>query len=168
MSAVFSPCRTWRYTLTRYVAQQNLAVHTSLELPTASRSVAFVCLNPSTADEVANDPTVSKCVRYATRWGFDRFVMLNVFAFRSTDPRGLYETPDPIGPDNDDWIRREAEAADLVVAAWGNHGDLLGRGEHVLAMLRELGPVHALAVNRGGQPQHPLYLRGNLEPTLLA
>jgi len=129
LSAVFSEDRRHRYTLARIVRDTD---------PERDSTVLFVCLNPSTADEVRDDPTVRRCVGYAKRWGFSRLVVCNIFALRSTDPRTLYGHPDPIGPDNDRHLLGEALRADRVVAAWGIHGGYKLRGATVLQMLSRL------------------------------
>lgn len=137
----------------------------------AREVVAFIGLNPSTADEVKNDPTVTRCINYARRWGFQGMFMLNIFALRSTDPRALYRHPDPIGPETNRYLmelvqRREVS---LVVAAWGNHGALLSRGWNVINLVRNSGVnLYRLGeLTKQGQPRHPLYLRRDLEPVQL-
>lgn len=184
MSARFSPCRTWRYTLTREWGERSIPLieRGSLGESTyvrgrmeAVRTVAFVGLNPSTADETTDDPTIRKCKGFAKSWGYDRLVMLNIFALRSTDPKGLYQgrvarvpllPVNVIGPENDDWIAVEAAAADMVVCAWGTHGALYGRGEDVAECLRGINvPLHVLGLTKHGHPKHPLYLRGDTKPT---
>lgn len=161
MSAVFSPCRTWRYTLTRWLTVESHSF----------RTVTFVCLNPSTADEVNDDPTVRRCLGYAQRWGFERLVVCNIFALRSTDPKLLYRAEDPVGPETDFWLERHALDSELVLCAWGAHGKLHGRGAEVLDRLRTLGhrwdrPVAVLGwtLPPDRQPKHPLYLRADLQP----
>ena len=164
MPTIFSPCRTWRYTLER--------VWPPPERYRGAREVAaFIGLNPSTADEVKNDPTVTRCINYARRWGFHGMFMLNIFALRSTDPRALYRHPDPIGPETNRYLtelvqRREVS---LVVAAWGNHGALLSRGWDVINLVRNSGVnLYRLGeLTKQGQPRHPLYLRSDLEPVQL-
>ena len=106
--AYFSPCRRWRYALWRFWAPQPL--------------LHFIMLNPSTADENANDPTVERCERRAHDWGYGGVIVTNVFAWRSTDPRGLHDTEDPVGPENDAVIPRAALAARDTICAWGVHG----------------------------------------------
>jgi hypothetical protein len=114
MPTIFSPCRTWRYTLERVWAPP--------EGYRGAREVAaFIGLNPSTADEVKNDPTVTRCINYARRWGFHGMFMLNIFALRSTDPRALYRHPDPIGPETNRYLtevqRRESPGGGCLEAA---------------------------------------------------
>jgi hypothetical protein len=92
----------------------------------------------------------------------------NIFALRSTDPRALYDHTDPVGPENLEHIEREAVRHELLVAAWGNHGELRDQGITVMHLLRVLaGAVHVLGLNATGQPKHPLYLRGDTRPTQL-
>ncbi len=149
--ALFSPDRVHRYTLWRIWDK---------EKPYA----AFVGLNPSTADETKNDPTVTRCINYAHDWGFGGLVMLNIFAFRSTDPKNLYSCKDPIGPENSFYIQKVSKEAGLTVAAWGNHGIFLSRGREALSLLTK---PHCLKLNKSGCPSHPLYLKKNLKPFML-
>lgn len=150
--AVFSPCKAYRYYLKRvWDASKPLG--------------AFIMLNPSTATETVNDPTVRRCVGYLWDWGYGGMIVGNAFALRSTDPEGLKKVSDPVGPDNDAWIISIAREAELVVCGWGNHGLLWGRGAMVLKTIRAAGAKpHALAVTGRGQPGHPLYLAADLKP----
>lgn len=123
----------------------------------AGSVVNFVMLNPSTADEVFDDPTIRKCTGFAKRWGFSGLVVTNLFAFRATDPRDLRNCglELAIGPENDAVLRREATLAGTVVCAWGEHGGWLKRDEAVMN-----GPLAGLDLGRigstrGGYPLHP-------------
>lgn len=158
--AVFSPDRLYRYTLRRdWLAYGE------------KKMVAFIGLNPSTADEVKSDPTVTRCINYAKHWGFGGMFMLNIFGWRSTDPKALYTLEDPIGPFNDEYIMRVAQAEEvkLIVCCWGNHGGFMGRGWEVMQRLQEAGKkIYRLGTfTDQGQPRHPLYLRGDLKPELI-
>ena len=123
----------------------------------------FLMLNPSTADEVANDPTVERCERRARAWGYRSLIVTNLFAWRSTDPRGMLTAADPVGPENDAAILSAAEGSELVVCAWGNHGKHLGRAATVRGLIGHLSPK-CLRVAKTGEPCHPLYLPYELEP----
>ena len=123
-------------------------------------------LNPSTADAFQLDPTNRRCVGFAQAWGYGSMVTTNIFAFRSTAPAGLRTAADAIGPENDDAILSAATSADLVIAAWGTHGELQGRGDAVREMLVGAGiALHALRVTKAGHPGHPLYVAGDTLPT---
>lgn len=150
-SAIFSDCRTWRYTLHREVGR-------------GSRTVAFIGLNPSTADETKDDPTIRRCIGFARSWGFGRMTVLNLYAIRSTDPRGIWSAADPIGPDNDHHLRVQGAIAELVVASWGAFPLASGRAGTVAALLHDLHQLHVLALSKHGHPRHPLYLRKDLRP----
>lgn len=151
-SATFSPCRRYRYTLTR------------IWDPTRPILVFLMC-NPSTADDSDNDPTVERCQRRARRMGYGGVIVLNLFALRSTTPSVLYEVDDPVGPDNDAAIRSVCVRAPMVICAWGKPGSLLGRAASVVDMLRKIrAPLYALAVNQDGSPKHPLYIRNDADP----
>lgn len=122
------------------------------------RTVLFVALNPSTADHRVDDPTIRRCIAFARAWGFGQLTVANVFAFRTPSPRVLLAATDPVGPRNDEWIRRLAREADVTIAAWGNHGAYMRRDDAVLALL---DTPQCLAVTQRGQPKHPLYILGS-------
>jgi hypothetical protein len=126
-------------------------------------------LNPSTADEMRDDPTVARCHKRALRSGFARFEIINLFALRSTDPQGLYSHPEPIGPHNDAAILACAQttlaSGGQLICAWGNHGGFAARAAQVVTMLKAHNiPLYALKTNAGGSPAHPLYLPEGLAP----
>jgi hypothetical protein len=158
--AVFSPDERYRYALGR-----PLYTSPGFTQP-KGRIVAFVMLNPSTADADQDDPTVARCVKYAHRWNASHLVVANAFAYRSTDPEQLRAAGvEPVGRDNDAVIAAIARAADLVVCAWGVHGKLRDRGKAVRQLLEAHGArPHLLRLTKHGHPQHPLYLRGDLQP----
>ncbi|MBB3937717.1 DUF1643 domain-containing protein [Aureimonas phyllosphaerae] len=152
MTAVFSSCRTWRYRLERV-------------WDAALPRVAFILLNPSTADETNDDPTIRRCIGYARAWGMGSLVLGNIFAYRSTSPFALREVCDPIGPDNDQHLAEIAVASSIVVCGWGAHGRLHQRDRRVVELIAEAGGrPHALRLTNGGEPGHPLYLRKDLQP----
>ena len=144
----FSRDRVYRYTLTRHF--------TSL-LDERRRYCMFIGLNPSTADERVNDPTVRRCIDYAQRWGFDALLMTNLFAYRATLPRDMKAAAEPVGADNDLWLVRAARASELIVCAWGRHGRFQNRGKHVVKLLGEFRLMH-FGKNNDGTPKHPLYM----------
>ena len=147
--AKFSRCRKWRYLLWRRWG----------EGPAAN----FLMLNPSTADEVKLDPSCNRARIYAQQWGFGALIVTNLFGWRATDPDEMKAAPDPVGRGNDRAILAAATNCALVVCAWGNHGEHLGRADAVIALLKKQRiPLHALRVNGGGHPAHPLYLPGSL------
>lgn len=132
-----------------------------------SKEIAmFIGLNPSTADEVKNDPTVSRCINYAKQWGFGGMIMSNIFAYRATDPKVMKNAEDPVGPENDQWLLKSAKEVSLIMAVWGNHGEFLGRGKAVLSLFDGI-ELHCLTMNKTGHPKHPLYCSGSLKPVLI-
>jgi hypothetical protein len=151
-TAVYSDCERYRYSLTRI-------------WDTAGRRVLFVMLNPSTATEVQNDPTVERCERRARALGFGGFQVTNIFAWRDTDPRKMRAAADPVGPYNDATITEGVDWADQVIAAWGAHGAHLDRGAAVEALLRGAGrgALH-LGLTKQGHPKHPLYIAYARQP----
>lgn len=125
----------------------------------------FIGLNPSTATELDDDPTIRRCIDFSKRWGCGGLIMLNLFAWRSTDPRGLRNTRHPVGILNDYYLAMNVGAArdgiTPVVCCWGNHGGRLLRGHQVTPMLRhESGDrLQCLGVTKQDHPKHPLYLK---------
>lgn len=157
--ALFSKCRIWRYSLWR---ELDLAL-LSLDWPV----VNFICLNPSTADENTEDPTVRRCIRWARSWNAKMVVVTNLFAYRATNPKDMLQASDPVGPRNDHYILKIAPVSHLVIAAWGVHGEHLDRGRQVAKMLRDAGVVlHCMGTTKGGHPRHPLYLRNDVRPVV--
>ena len=151
--AVYSPDSRYRYALTRNWA--------------AGERVLFVMLNPSTATEVQNDPTVERCERRARALGFGGFAVANIFAFRATDPRVMRAEPDPVGPANDAILLDLAAKADRIICAWGSHGAHLNRGTTVRTLLRTTGrTLFHLGLTVAGQPKHPLYIGYDQQPRL--
>jgi hypothetical protein len=153
-TAVYSDCEHYRYLLTRVWDD------------TAPRAL-FVMLNPSTATEVQNDPTVERCERRARALGFGGFRVTNIFAWRETDPKKMRAAADPVGPENDGAIAESCAWADRILAAWGAHGAHLNRGAQVEALLRDTGrAVHHLGLTQAGHPKHPLYIAYTQQPEL--
>ena len=143
---MYSVCERYRYSLTR-VWDRN------------GSKALFIMLNPSTATERQNDPTVERCERRARAMGFGAFRVTNIFAWRNTDPKSLRLAADPVGAENDNAIRDGVKWADRIVAAWGTHGALRNRGAIVERLLRETGSrVHHLGLTQDGHPRHPLYI----------
>lgn len=149
--ATFSQCRQYRYRVWRRW------------IPSGSTAL-FIGLNPSTADESQDDPTLRRCREFAKSWGYGGFTIVNLFAYRATDPTILLKVEDPVGPRNDAWIKKCAKASDIVIAAWGNHGLHAGRGKTVRKLIPEM---YCLRINRTGEPAHPLYLPKTLKPRQL-
>lgn len=149
----FSPDRLHRYTLHRNIRQ------------IGGGMINFLCLNPSTADEKQDDPTVRRCINWASLWGFDDLIVTNIFAYRATDPTEMKRAIDPVGPANDHWIDYTANLARVVVCGWGNHGSHRGRSVEVLKMLRKYDEkIHCLRLTGAMEPNHPLYLPTAIRP----
>jgi hypothetical protein len=153
-SATISQCGRYRYELARTWVEPDSAI--------ADAYAVFIMLNPSTADASQDDPTIRRCISYARQWGMGGLVVVNLFAWRATDPRELYEHPDEkIGEQNDEYIVANCRMARIVVAAWGTRGALLDRGRQVRALVEDL---HVLRLTKDGHPAHPLYLPKFLDP----
>ena len=151
-SAVYSDCENYRYSLTR-------------QWDATGKRAGFVMLNPSTATEVQNDPTIERCEQRARRLGYGGFVITNIFAWRATDPKNMRAAVDPVGPHNDAALVQAIDWADDVIAAWGAHGSHLGRGAVVAALLHSRAAnLFHLGLTKAGEPRHPLYLPYTQQP----
>lgn len=154
--AEFSSCRRYRYRLWRRWGD--------------GPWVCWIMLNPSTATATEDDPTIRRCISFSKRWGCGSLDVVNLFAFRSTDPAALKNEDDPVGPENNAAILKSVDRAALVVAAWGVHGTLDGRDARVKALLS--GRLQCLGTTKEGHPRHPLYVAGSTAlvalPTVLS
>lgn len=152
--AVLSEDGAYRYRLTRWWS--------------AAGVVRWIMLNPSTADAEVDDPTIRRCIGFTRAWGYGSVEVVNLYALRATDPRELARHPDPVGPDNDLYLRGRDVllVPTLVVCAWGAHLMAARRAPEVLRLLDADGQVpHVLGLTQANQPRHPLYLPGHLTPT---
>ncbi len=147
--AIFSEDRKYRYVLRR------------TWFPGKSYACFCCLLNPSTADETIDDPTVRRCIHFAETWGYCGLVMMNLFAFRSTDPKRLYTVEDPVGPKNNSYLMMMSLHAGITIMAWGIRGGYMDRDKEVMKLLTN---PHYLALTKEGYPKHPLYLRADLKP----
>lgn len=127
--------------------------------------VGFIMLNPSTADESEDDPTIRRCIGFAKDWGYGGIVVGNLFALRSPKPSVLTDHDNPVGPRNGEALAEIIDDVDLVVAAWGTDGAIQGRGKTV----RERFDTEfmALDVTKHGHPAHPLYQPADAELEVL-
>lgn len=154
----FSEDRRYRYTLWRDWSDDVLELEERAGNHT-SEFVQFIGLNPSTADETKDDPTLRKCIGFAKRWGYGAMCMTNLFAFRATDPREMKRQLEPVGGENEPHIRRIAKEAGLVVAAWGVHGTHGNMDMNLKRWMAEMEiPLKCLRLTKHGHPEHPLYV----------
>lgn len=148
-SAVLSPCRTWRYALERRWGSGPFCL--------------FVMLNPSTADESEDDPTIRRCIGFARSWGYGGLLVGNLYALRATNPAELAKAEDPVGPDNMTWLGTLAVRSSLVVAAWGAHPMAKKQAQELIGW-GHLGNFTVLGLTKSGHPRHPLYMRRDCQP----
>jgi len=147
-NAILSEDRKYRYVLSRIWNE-------------SKPIIMIIGLNPSTANETKNDPTVAKCINFAKSWDYGGVYMLNLFAFRATLPQDMFGEKEPIGNENDHYIDKYSKLSEKIVCAWGNHGSYKNRGKEILSKLDKL---YYLKLNKTGEPAHPLYLKRNLIP----
>jgi hypothetical protein len=158
-ATIFSPCRKYRYTLWRQWADDLFANRTKPGF------VMFIGLNPSTADETLDDPTIRRCMDFTKRWGYLQMCMTNLFAWRDTSPRAMKLVPTPIGADNQQHLIECAREAALVICAWGLDGKHMRQDANTTEILTGAGKrLHHLGLNDDGTPKHPLYLKANTMP----
>jgi hypothetical protein len=154
MKAVFSPCGKYRYTLHRKISQPIRWV----------RKCLFVLLNPSTATDTEDDPTIRRCIAFAKRQGVTDLTIVNLFALRSTNPKGLFEVKDPEGPDNFSHLTDQLKnhRNDLIFFAWGSTKtprDMSKVIETIAIELDVFFTVKCLGFTKNGSPRHPLYAK---------
>lgn len=150
--AIFSKDRIYRYALWRIWNRHK-------------PKVMFICLNPSTADEINNDPTLNRCISYSKSWNYGGVIITNLFAYRSTNPENLKYAKYPVGKKNDRWIKSFSKKSDKTVCAWGNNGKFLNRAEKVTKFFKK---KYCIGVNKSGEPSHPLYQPKDLKLIRLA
>lgn len=148
--ANFSEDRVYRYSLWRLWGE-----HT----PTARHRCGFLMLNPSSADEINDDPTIKRCQTFARDMGHSGIYIINLFAYRSSDPKELRKVSDPVSPKNNTVILSTVLHCDRIIAAWGTHGSLLARADKVLDLIAPHCDLYCLGRTKAGHPRHPLYLR---------
>lgn len=163
--AVISDCQKYRYILTRDWHNDSQQAK--------DEAVVFIMLNPSAADSSKDDPTIRRCMQFARDWAtqenpYNGIVVVNLFAYRSPDPRLLNNhTINTIGPVNDATIIKAATFRSTVVAAWGKPINPLikKRADDVAWLLKKAGiPLHCLGLTNEGFPRHPLYVRKDAKP----
>lgn len=145
--AIISPCGMFRYRLWR------------IWQPEAPR-VLWVMLNPSTADADTDDATIRKCVAFAKRWGCGGIEVVNLYAFRATDPVDLKACGYRLGPNNMATIHAMlCSHGGPIVAAWGAHAQRsIGEWFRSESAMHAGPPVSYLRRNKDGSPGHPLYI----------
>jgi hypothetical protein len=161
VSAIISDCGKYRYELRR-------------KLKDYGRQCLFIMLNPSTADASLDDPTIRRCKGFAQTWECGELIVCNLFAYRATNPKELYDVPDPVGTDNKGYLQEAAEEVQhahegpgIIVCAWGAHGEFMDQGEAVMGWLDNVvAQPKCLGVTKDGHPKHPLYLPSNSELVL--
>lgn len=147
-SAILSDCGAYRYRLER-------------EWGDSGAAVAFIMLNPSTADATVDDPTIRRCIRFAQDWGYAKLIVGNLYALRATDPKALRRSAAPVGVDNERHRLQIAKDAQMTVCAWGANVD----GNFFRRFMACQGiALHYLRLTKNGQPSHPLYLPADLKP----
>jgi hypothetical protein len=154
--AAISPCGRYRYALWRRWGNE-----------ADGPCMAWVMLNPSTADASVDDPTIRRCAAFARSWGYAGMRVVNLFAWRATNPAELSRVADPVGPENDRYLERIDDRFPLVVAAWGRHGSLRRRDFEAARILTRTHDVCCLRVTlKSRAPEHPLYVPGSARPEL--
>ena len=152
--ATYSECEKYRYCLFR-------------EWDVRKKRAHFIMLNPSTATEYQNDPTVERCERRARSLGYGAFSVTNIFAWRETNPKKMEKVSDPIGPKNDGIIIETCKNSNLNIAAWGAHGSHRARGKEVKEILIKVKlKIFSLGITKLGHPKHPLYISYQVKPQI--
>ena len=136
------------------------------EWNTSSKTVSFIMLNPNSADAQINDPTITCCINFAKSWGYGRLEVVNLFAYRTSQPSLLKQAAEPIGKDNDRYIMKSVLKSDRVILAWGNHGTWQKQDLYTLQLLKNYNHLYSLGMTKKGCPRHPLYLSRTIKPQI--
>jgi hypothetical protein len=149
--AIISECKRYRYQLWRIWDR-------------TQPKVLFIMLNPSTANAEKDDPTIKRCISFAKSWGYGGLYVGNLFAYRSTDPKGLLVAEDIGGTDGlNHWIQM-SNLSESVICAWGN-SSLIQKLKPRLELLKTLDkPLFCIQTSKDGTPKHPLYLKMKQKP----
>ena len=151
-SAVYSHCKKYRYSLIRKHVK-------------AKKYLLFILLNPSTATELKNDPTIARCQKRTELLGYKAFIICNLFAFRTKSPKIMKDWPKPVGSKNNNIIQKNLIFADKVLCAWGNHGTYLNQADIVVKIIKSMRiPAYHLGLTKSNQPKHPLYITYDQKP----
>jgi hypothetical protein len=160
--ARFNHDRTLRTRLSRSLTGEPVQA-----IPRA-QTLVFCMLNPSTATAFKIDNTIERCVGFGALWGVSAVEVVNIFAWRSKDPKELYKRAHGMRGDDaesTDQVIMACTGAWMVIAAWGKHGKLGRRGSIIRETLGSRGiRLHQLGLNLDGSPKHPLYLKGSVAP----
>jgi len=154
-NAIMSSCDRYRYQLERNWSKRSSRYST----------VVFIGLNPSTADATQDDPTIRKCIAYAQAWQFKKLLVVNLFAWRATNPNELLTARNPVGKLNDKYVDEAISRSALVVACWGEYGTIMRRSDDLRTRYQRR--LMCLNTNQSGEPTHPLYLPATLTPVKL-
>jgi hypothetical protein len=154
-SAFISECEKYRYELKRIWNE-------------SKPKVLFIMLNPSTADENIDDPTIRRCIGFAKSWNYGGILVGNLFAYRATKPKTLLNVDDPIGKDNLNHLKQMYNESEIIICAWGNGkiikklGKKFGNDYKPLSCIYD--KIYYLELSKDGTPKHPLYLKKDLIP----
>lgn len=125
------------------------------------KPLVFCMLNPSKADAEIDDPTITRCIGFAKRERASGLVVVNVYAFRATDPKKMLKAKDPVGEVNLQYIEVAAAEAGRVVCAWGTNARDNDVGRALAAIWKSGAKTFCLGQTKAGHPRHPLYVRGD-------
>jgi hypothetical protein len=153
---ILSDCGTYRYRLWR-------------QWDKTRPTIAFLMLNPSTADHLTEDPTIKRCMSRAAAGNFGRLEVANLFPLRATDASALLTHPNPLGPVKtaDGAVMDALDRASMVICAWGAHPAAASRAAdlmHIFGIVGWRSRLYHLGVNKDGSPKHPLYIAASMRP----
>lgn len=147
--AIISECEKYRYFLSRSWIGHG-------------KKICFIGLNPSTADASFDDPTIRRCVDFSKRFDGSHLLMVNIFAYRSTNPKFLEDIDDPFGEKNSYWIDYALSEADIIISAWGNN-KLAATHARAIVPEKFHQILNCLDYNKNNSPKHPLYVKKDTE-----
>ncbi len=156
--AVIDKSEKYRYLLTR-------------EWDISKQQITFIMLNPSIADGNQDDPTIRRCINFATAWDYGSLEVVNLFAYRATKPRDICKVADPVGVENDYYLQESTQRAALIIVAWGCNvrnvsvvGKYKNRDTEVKTLIHSTKTLYCLGLTKYGYPRHPLFIKNGTQP----
>ncbi len=149
---LFSEDRVYRYNWARRVSDK------------PGRALG-IFVNPSKADEYRSDNTITRWCNFVRRFGYGVAEVGNLHGFRATDPKDMKAASDPVGPDNDRYLREALQRCGLIVVGWGIHGAFMDRDQKVekLIISSTNRQLYCFGKTKDGYPRHPSRLANNTE-----
>ena len=121
-------------------------------------------LNPSTANELQDDPTIRRLCGFAEDWGYGGLYACNLYPYITAYPKELVKG-EAHHKANYPAIKMASSLSVLIVVGWGDGIKLVYGGAAVAEHVGEsyLSAPMCFGLTQLGNPKHPLYLSKGAE-----